>query len=120
MKRVSYGYTLRVNGTRERKFNAEWATEADALAALTARLKEVEAGILTTLRDRTFDAVATEYLEAKRRAGKWSVNEDERILLRCFAPNFGLKWRLRSITREQIAQYRERRLTEVASQTVRN
>ena len=37
VKHVAWGYTLQVNGTREKRFSSEWGSESDALAALAER-----------------------------------------------------------------------------------
>src|SRR5262245_6524989 len=86
VKRVSWGYTVMVNGRREKRFCQEWVTETDALEALAKRQREIEAGGLTARRDRTLGEVAADYLAAKRRAGKRSIADDERILTKQLLP----------------------------------
>jgi hypothetical protein len=44
VRRTSYGYDVRINGKRERKFSGDWSTEAEALAALSKRLTDAAAG----------------------------------------------------------------------------
>ncbi|PYN74096.1 MAG: hypothetical protein DMD96_31685 [Candidatus Rokuibacteriota bacterium] len=41
---AAYGYDLRVNGRRERRWDAAWRTPADARVALAEREKEIAAG----------------------------------------------------------------------------
>jgi len=112
VKHVAWGYTLMVNGTREKKFSSAWQTETEALAALIARRTEADAGGLSQKRDRTFGEVAEAHLKTKRDAKKRSVADDERIVRKCLLPAFGPQCRLRAVTREMIAQYRDRRLGE--------
>src|SRR5215471_10604603 len=80
VRHTAFGYHLMVEGKREKKFSSEWATEADALAALAARQKEIAAGIMTRPADRTLAEVAEEYLAYKRSHGKRTVAEDARVL----------------------------------------
>lgn len=37
VRHVSFGYTLSVNGNRERKVSSDWASKEDALKALSER-----------------------------------------------------------------------------------
>lgn len=120
VRHVAYGYTLMVNGSRERKVSSEWLAEADAVRSLSQRLKEVEAGQISERRDLMLGQAIQEHLERKRREGKRSIKDDERILTKCVLPAFGPDQRLRALTREMIARYRERRLVEVSPYTVSN
>lgn len=43
-KLVAYGYDLRVNGRRERRWSADWLTEARARAVLAEREAAIAAG----------------------------------------------------------------------------
>ncbi len=64
VKHVAYGFTLMVNGKRERKVSSEWLMEQDALAALAQRQKEVTAGVVGRPADRTLGELAEEYLRS--------------------------------------------------------
>jgi hypothetical protein len=60
VRHVAYGYTLMVSGRQERKFSSAWLTEAEALEALAARQREIEAGELSRPQDRALSAVAAD------------------------------------------------------------
>jgi hypothetical protein len=75
VKHVAYGFALMINGKRERKVCSTWEAEA-----LTARLKEIDAGQLDRLRNATLRELADEYLTYKEQHGKRSISEDRRIL----------------------------------------
>ena len=52
VKHVAWGYQIAFIGSdgkrhRERRFSREWLSEQDALAALVARQREIEAGQVT-------------------------------------------------------------------------
>jgi hypothetical protein len=71
VRHVAFGYTLTINGKRERKFSSAWVTEAAAHEALTQRLKEVEAGLIewTQKPKRTLRELSQEYLAYKVHEG---------------------------------------------------
>ena len=50
---VAYGYDFRVNGRRERKWDAAWRTPAEARAALAEPEKEIAAGRVDPPESRT-------------------------------------------------------------------
>ena len=54
VKHTSFGYTLTINGTRERKFSSDWVSEADALKALSERQEHLKAGRFDKPVDVTF------------------------------------------------------------------
>src|SRR6059036_3845139 len=120
VRHVSYGYDLAVNGKRERKFSAEWLTEAAALDALSERLKEIEAGQLLPPADRTLKQLADEYLQYKADRKKRSLREDRRILNTRVLPAFGADLQVKKLTAPMIAQYEKRRSGEVSAFTVGN
>jgi hypothetical protein len=72
VRHVAYGFTLMVNGKRERKFCSEWLTESDAVNGLAERQREIGAGLTERPAERTLGEVAKEYLAFKR-PGKRSV-----------------------------------------------
>ena len=118
VKHVSWGYTLRVNGRREKKFSSEWLTETDALAALAARLRAIEAGQVTRPAVRTLGQVVEEYLTFKRQGGKRSVEDDELILRRRLLPAFGSDLAIQRLTAAAIARYDKERRGQVSLYTV--
>src|SRR5262249_58394691 len=73
---VAYGYDVRVNGRRERKWDAAWRTPADARAALAEREKAIAAGRVDPPEARTLQQLAEEYLVYKTTNGKRSVDHD--------------------------------------------
>ena len=80
VRHVAYGYTLMVNGRRERKVASEWLTESDALDALARRRKEIAAGMIERPADRTLGELVEEYVRYKTDQGKRTVEDDQRIL----------------------------------------
>lgn len=120
---VAHGYDLRVNGKRERKWDAAWRTPADAHAALAEREKEIAAGRVDPPEARTLKQLADEYLRYKTEHGKRSVGHDRRILegkksglLTAFGPALPV----RTLTSAAIAQYEQRRVGQVSVFTVAN
>jgi len=120
VKRTAYGYTLVVNGKRERKFSSEWLSEADALKALSARQDDIKAGRFNRPVEVTLGQVVAHYLKFKADHGKRSLHEDTRILEKQIIPAFGARHLLRQLTAEKIAAYEETRITTVSAWTVRN
>jgi hypothetical protein len=58
VKQVAWGYQIAFIGSdgkrhRERRFSREWLSEQDALAALVARQREIEAGQVKRPKQRT-------------------------------------------------------------------
>src|SRR5262245_16691191 len=117
VKRVAYGYTLTVNGCRERKYDAAWS-EDDARAALVARQEELKASAPTPPDERTVQELAQEYLAYKAQRGKRSLKEDTRILATRILPAFGSDLPVRQLTSAAIAQYERKRAGEVSAYTV--
>jgi len=44
VRHVAFGYTLAINGQRERKFSSAWTSEEDALKALSERQQQIRGG----------------------------------------------------------------------------
>ena len=44
VRHVAFGYTLAINGKRERKFSSAWTSEEDALKALSERQQQIGGG----------------------------------------------------------------------------
>jgi integrase len=120
VRHVAYGYDVRINGQRERRFSAEWLTENDALAALVERQREIEAGRIDRLADRTLAELAEEYLAYKEQHGKRSLREDRRIVTTRLLPALGSDDPVRRLTASAIAQYERRRAADVSAFTVAN
>ncbi len=120
VRHVSYGYDVRINGQRERRWSADWTTETQAHEALTARLKEAESGRVAPPADRTLGALAEAYLRYKADTGKRSLKEDRRILARQLLPAFGADRPVRALNETLIAQYEQRRRGQVSACTVSN
>ena len=57
VRHTAFGYTLTVNGKRERKFSSAWVSEADALKALAERQEEIQAGRIERRDDVRFAEV---------------------------------------------------------------
>jgi integrase len=114
----AFGYTVMVNGTRERKFSAAWLTRDDALAALGARRKAIASGKVERAPERTLGQLAAEYLAYKK--AKPSLREDTRYLTAQFLPAFGADLPVRRLTGPMIAQWERRRAAQVSPYTINN
>jgi integrase len=114
----AFGYTLMVDGKRERKFSAEWLTRDDALGALEARRKAIAAGKVERAPERTLGQLAAEYLTYKK--AKPSLREDTRYLTAQFLPAFGADLPVRRLTGPMIAQWERRRAALVSPYTINN
>lgn len=122
VRHLGYGYTVMISGQRERRFSAEWRSEAEALEALSGRLKEVEAGQVERVQKptRTLIEVTQEYLVYKEQQGKRTVKDDKRILENRMLPYFGKALPVRGLSTEAIAQYEKERIGTVSAYTVSN
>ena len=120
VRHVAYGYTLMVNGRRERKVASEWLTESDALDALARRRKEIAAGMIERPADRTLGELVEEYVRYKTDQGKRTVEDDQRILENRLLPVFRADLLVRKLAAPMIAQYEKRRAGEVSAYTVSN
>jgi integrase len=120
VRHVAYGYTLAVNGKRERKFSSAWISEEDALKALSERQQQIRAGETDRSVNVTLGAVVERYLKFKADHGKRSLSEDQRILEKQILPAFGAGLLLRQLSAEKIAFYEEQRIQAVSAWTVRN
>jgi integrase len=114
VRHVAYGYTLIVNGKRERKFSSEWLTETEALNELARRQQEIGAGIEERPAERTLGEAAKEYLAYKTSTGKRSVEDDRLILEHRLLPAFGAELPLRRLNAGLIARYEKERLGQKA------
>jgi integrase len=120
VRHVSFGYTLTVNGKRERKFASAWKSEEDALKALSERQQQIRAGQADRLTNVTFGDTVKRYLKYKADHGKRSIQEDVRTINKQLLPFFRSALPIRQLTSEKIAAFEERRITEVSVCTVRN
>ena len=91
VKHVSWGYSLMVDGQREKRFSREWQTEAQAWDALAQRQKEIAAGQVSTAAGRPARSaeLVEEYSGYKANKRKRSLKEDTRILTTRILPAFG-------------------------------
>ena len=118
VKHVAYGYTMYINGKRERKISSAWQSEEDALKALSERQQQVRAGRLDRPANVTLGQAVERCLTVK--ASKRSVENDRFTFSKQLLPHFGASLPIRQITAEKIAAFEERRMTEVSVYTVRN
>jgi integrase len=120
VRHVVYGYDLRFNGERERRYDRAWRSEGEAQTALGARLQELEGGQIEPRAERTLGALVDEYLAYKTKQGKKSLKEDRRILKTRMLPAFGPSLQVRRLTGPMIARYEQQRVAEVTAYTVAN
>jgi integrase len=118
MTSVAYGYDVRVNGKRERKWDGAWTTPALARAALAEREREIAAGRVARRPERTLTELAGEYVAYKTDRGKKSTPDDARVLATRLLPAFGPDLPVRKLTAPAIAQFERRRMAEVSAYTV--
>ncbi|MEO8046924.1 MAG: site-specific integrase [Nitrospirota bacterium] len=120
VRHVAFGYTLAINGKRERKVSSSWTSEGDAMKALSDRQQGVRAGQTVRPVDITLGQVVERYLKFKTDHGKRSIREDTRMFEKQLVPAFGGGLLIRQLSADKIAAYEERRITEVSAWTVRN
>lgn len=120
VRHVAFGYTLTVNGKRERKSSSAWTSEDDALKALSERQQQIRGGQTSRPAEATLGHVAERYLKFKGDHGKRSLAEDRRIIEKQLLPFFGAGVLVRQLSAEKIATYEERRISDVSAWTVRN
>jgi integrase len=118
--RRAWGYTLMVDGKRERTFSSEWATRDDALQALAERQRAITVGRVDRPEARTLGALADEYLTYKAERGKRSLRNDRAIFARRLLPAFGADLPVRRLTAPAIARYEQQRGKAVSAFTVAN
>lgn len=120
VRHVAFGYTLMVNGKRERKSCSDWTTEEAALKALSERQQAIYAGQVERPVNVTLEHTIQRYLKFKGDHGKRSLGNDQHILEKRLVPFFGPGLPIRQLSAERIAQYEEQRITQVSAWTVRN
>ena len=120
VRHVAFGYTLMVNGKRERKFSSEWTSEELALKALSERQQQVRAGQTDRPADATLGQAVERYLKFKQDHGKRSLANDRHIFEKQLLPAFGSGLPIRQLSAERIAIYEEQRIARVSAWTVRN
>ena len=86
VRHTAFGYTITVNGKRERKVSSDWTCEEDALKALSERQQQVRAGQTDRPVDVTLGQAAERYLKFKSDHGKRSLHEDVRTLTKQVLP----------------------------------
>jgi integrase len=111
VKKISWGYTLQVDGRQERKFSGKWTRE-EAQNALAARLLNLETPAPPPVGEGiTFGQAAERYLAVKAR--KRSLADDRRMLEQLKAA-FGTETLLVEITASRISTYRTARLAALS------
>ncbi|MEO7861989.1 MAG: site-specific integrase [Nitrospirales bacterium] len=120
VRHVAFGYTLAINGKRERKVSSAWLSEGDAMKALSDRQEQIKLGRIDRPLDVTLGQAVERYLQYKQDHGKRSLQEDVRTIKRQLLPFFGSMLPIRQLTTEKIAAFEERRITQVSVCTVRN
>ena len=110
VRHTAFGYTLTVNGKRERKFSSAWLKEADALKALSERQEQIRGGRIERPEEATLGEVADRYLKYKEDHRKRSLKDDVRIFRHRLLPSFGATLPIRHLTEARIAQVDRRGL----------
>jgi integrase len=118
VRHTAFGYTISVNGKRERKFSSDWLCEADALKALTERQQQIQNGRLDRPANVTLGQAVERYLTFK--AAKRSLENDRQTFAKQLLPFFGANLPIRQLTAERISAFEERRMTQVSVCTTRN
>jgi integrase len=113
VRKVSWGYTLQVDGKQERVFKAEWTREG-AQNALAERLLERDTSKAPAPATGTFGEAVDRYLKAKSR--KKSIKDDQRHLV-AFTASFGADMPLGEITAARISAWKADRLAAECPQT---
>lgn len=119
VRHTALGFDLTVNGKRERKFSSAWLTEADVLAALERRRRELAGGI-EAAPDWTLTDLAREYVrqqEARDRRGRCF---EARLFRTRLLPRLGPTLLVRHVTAPALARYEHQRAREVGRWTVRH
>jgi integrase len=114
-KRKAWGFTVVVDGKREKHYKAEW-TQDEAEQALAELLLKIEQAPRTKAGGLTLAQAAERYLAAKAR--KRSLAEDKRLLEHLKA-SFGADTPLADITASRISEYKAQRLTNKSERTSR-
>jgi hypothetical protein len=115
IRRTAYGYTLNVNGKRERKISSAWTTPEDAMKALSERQQQIRGGQTGRPLEVTLGQAVEHYLKFKGDRGKRSLHNDKHIFEKQLLPYFGTGLPLRQLSAEKIAGYEEQRITQSPS-----
>jgi len=105
VRHVAFGYTLTVNGKRERTVSSDWTCGEDALKALSERQQQVRAGRTDKPVDVALGQAVERYLKFKSDHGKRSLDEDVRTLMKQILPFFGAGLPIRQLSSEKIAVF---------------
>ncbi len=113
VKRVSYGFTVQIDGRQERRFSAEWDRQRaqDELGKFVLERDKVKA---VASRPMTFCQAVERYLTAKSR--KRSLEGDRRYLA-VFQEAFGAASPLADITAARISAWKAERLAAASPRT---
>jgi integrase len=120
IKHVAYGYTMMVNGKRERKWCKEWTSKEDVITAVHERQQQMQAGQVERPANVTLAQAVDRYMQFKADRGKRSLKNDRFTFIKQLLPYLGLSLPLRQLTSEKIADFEEKRIKEVSVYTVRN
>ena len=120
VRHTAFGYTLTVNGKRERKVSSGWSSEENAMKALSDRQQQIQSGQTGRAPEVTLAALTERYLTYKAHTGKRSLKDDRRIITNRLLPAFGSNQQVRHLTEARIAQYEQQRVGEVSPYTVSN
>jgi integrase len=119
VKHTALGYDLTVDGKRERKFSSAWQTEADVLAALERRRREVAGGIVAAP-DWTLTDLAREYVKQQASRDRRGRTFEERLFRTRLLPRLGAALLVRHVTAPLLARYEHERAGTVGRWTVRH
>jgi integrase len=113
-RRIAWGFDLRVNGRRERKYDETWTAD-DARTALLERQKALSVPPAAAGPSvMTFAEACARYLQ--RKARKKTLQTD-RTYLKMFAATFGETTQITEITAKRISAWRDARLAAISPQS---
>ncbi len=114
VRKISWGYTLQVNGKQERKFSGEWTREEAQQALDARRLGLDHAAPAAAGAAIPFGQAVERYLQAKSR--KQSIQDDTRHLT-LLRGVFGAETPLAEITAAKISAWKAERLAALCPRT---
>ena len=117
VKHSALGYDLTVNG--KRRFSSAWLTEADVLAALERRRRELAGGI-EAAPDWTLTDLAREYMKQQEARDRRGRSFEDRLFRTRLLPRLGSALLVRHVTTAMLARYEHERAAQVGRWTVRH
>lgn len=114
VRHVAWGYSVWVNGQRERRYDSAW-THEDAEKELAGRVLNVEQDKKRKAEPEavTFGALAERYLAHKAATGKRAMRNDRGYVKTHLLPFFGTATPVAEITAEAIARYQAHRAAAI-------